>query len=241
MRTAAHNDIGARIDRVVKQLYQEIRRLRRIVVDAGRRLVRMDREYREIGSRFGGTQDQTACGTFTRSGNGNFATATSTYYNAGYIKYRGQTIKVNYQLAMEKIFSGSSDIATFDVEGTHTSKYEESDTGFKTDAVRYDGTVDYPDWRILFDVHYTHGPMSIFYSLSYYPSEKSGYYDTVETTPNYKISANSVSSESIQYQFPRLSLRAGITNIFDKAPSFPTFTYGDALGRRFFVGANIHF
>ena len=38
-----------------------------------------------------------------------------------------------------------------------------------------------------------------------------------------------------------LTLRAGVNNLTDKYPSYPTLTHGDALGRRFFVGVNARF
>jgi iron complex outermembrane recepter protein len=187
-------------------------------------------------------QDETSCSTFTRSSTNGFITsALSAVTNAGYIKFRGETYKVNYALQLDKLFSGNSGVVRFGVEATHTSKYEESDTGFAVDAVRLDGTTSYPDWRVRFDLNYNRGPFGFFYTLSYYPPEKSGYYDTIETTANPRVGANSVSSASISYRFPHLNLRAGVDNLFDQAPSFPTFTYGDALGRRFFVGANVHF
>jgi outer membrane receptor protein involved in Fe transport len=186
-------------------------------------------------------QDQAACSTFTRDSRGFIDTALSGYANAGYIKYRGQTFKAKYELRLNRILSGNPGVVTFAAEATHTSRYEESDTGFAVDAYRNDGTVSYPDWRTRFDINYYRGPLSLFYSVSYYPPEKSGYYDTIETTPNWHVGSNFVHSASIQYQLHHLSLRAGVTNIFDRAPSFPTFTYGDALGRRFFVGANLHF
>jgi outer membrane receptor protein involved in Fe transport len=187
-------------------------------------------------------QDSQACDSFTRNpDNGYIDSALSGYANAGYIKFRGETYKVHYALPLDRLFSVSSGVMRFGFEATHTSKYEESDTGFAVDAVRLDGTTSYPDWRMRFDLNYDRGPFSLFYSMSYYPAQKSGYYDTIETTANPRIGANSVSSASVSYRFEHLRLRAGVTNMFDKAPSFPTFTYGDALGRRFFVGANVTF
>jgi iron complex outermembrane recepter protein len=37
-----------------------------------------------------------------------------------------------------------------------------------------------------------------------------------------------------------LTVRAGITNLTDKMPSYPTLRYGDILGRRYFLGLNLH-
>src|SRR3569623_638882 len=185
-------------------------------------------------------QDGAACATFTRNTTtGYIDTAISGYANAGYIKFRGETYKLHYALPLDRLFSGNTGVLSFGLEATHTSKLEESDTGFVVDAVRRDGTVGYPDWRMRFDLNFNRGRFGLFYSLSYYPPETSSYYDTVEPNTNYRIDANSVSSMTVSYHFDHLSLRAGLTNIFDQAPSFPTFTYGDALGRRFFVGANV--
>ena len=31
-------------------------------------------------------------------------------------------------------------------------------------------------------------------------------------------------------------MRAGVQNLFDEGPSYPTTTYGDIIGRRYFIG-----
>jgi outer membrane receptor protein involved in Fe transport len=55
------------------------------------------------------------------------------------------------------------------------------------------------------------------------------------------IASNIQHSISASYQATRdLAVRAGITNITDKMPSYPTLSYGDILGRRYFLGVNLH-
>ena len=38
-----------------------------------------------------------------------------------------------------------------------------------------------------------------------------------------------------------VTVRAGVINLTDKEPSYPAIAYGDILGRRFFIGANVRF
>ena len=47
---------------------------------------------------------------------------------------------------------------------------------------------------------------------------------------------------SANYQLTsNFNVRAGIINLTDKQPSYPTISYGDILGRRFFAGATFKY
>ena len=47
---------------------------------------------------------------------------------------------------------------------------------------------------------------------------------------------------SVQYAlYENYTLRAGIINLTDEQPSFPTRSYGDILGRQWFVGLKAKF
>ena len=64
---------------------------------------------------------------------------------------------------------------------------------------------------------------------------------TPESTPYPEIASNITHSISASYQATKdLTVRAGITNLTDKMPSYPTLSYGDILGRRYFLGVNLH-
>jgi outer membrane receptor protein involved in Fe transport len=45
-----------------------------------------------------------------------------------------------------------------------------------------------------------------------------------------------VHSVSFSYDFSKYQIRAGVNNLTDQSPSFPTFNYGDVIGREFFIG-----
>jgi outer membrane receptor protein involved in Fe transport len=46
----------------------------------------------------------------------------------------------------------------------------------------------------------------------------------------------------VQYAlYENYTLRAGIINLTDEQPSFPTRSYGDILGRQWFVGLKAKF
>src|SRR3546814_10417396 len=75
--------------------------------------------------------------------------------------------------------------------------------------------------------------------MYYLPSALRTVNATVENDPMPHISGNTRHSVSIQYEFPNLTLRAGVNNLTNKGPSFPTRNYGDLYGRQFYVGAKI--
>jgi hypothetical protein len=47
-----------------------------------------------------------------------------------------------------------------------------------------------------------------------------------------------VQSLSAEYDFHQVTFRAGIQDIGDSLPSFPTRSYGDIVGTQFFVGVH---
>jgi iron complex outermembrane recepter protein len=55
------------------------------------------------------------------------------------------------------------------------------------------------------------------------------------------LASNAQHSISALYDLNKyLTLRAGIINLTDEQPSFPSLSYGDILGRRYFLGFNLH-
>jgi outer membrane receptor protein involved in Fe transport len=187
------------------------------------------------------------CEAFTRlaapdgtSPGGTIVTGTTTTFNAGVVKFRGEVYNVNYNFALSSLFGGG-DLGRLELalEATHTSLLTTSVTG---DAfVRTDNTVTQPDWVGRFDIRYSHGPLRLTYQLVYRSSVLALPDATIENNPNPRLAANMVHNFSAQYDFGRLTLRAGILNLFDKAPSYPNIAQGDILGRQFYVGARVRF
>ncbi|MEA3181068.1 MAG: iron complex outerrane recepter protein [Gammaproteobacteria bacterium] len=170
-----------------------------------------------------------ACSTFTRNSNGDIVSATSTFFNAGSQSYKGETYNVNYQRYNLNL----------NLEVTHNDVNDISVTG--TDLTRLAGSVLDPRWVGRFDAAYTWRQLRLTYELYYLPRTLATTTATPENTPTPWIAANVQHSISTAYQLTdELTIRAGVINLTDQMPSYPTLNYGDILGRRFFLGVNLH-
>lgn len=189
--------------------------------------------------------DAAVCSAFSRIANpsataigGSVLTGTTTTFNAGVIKYRGETYMIDYRFALADVFGGG-DIGKLGLRAvaTHNALLTRSVTG--TTFTRTDDTYLSPKWVGQFNAVYENGPFRLTYQLDYRGRTRSAANATIETTPTPMLDANVVHSISTQYDLGNFALRAGIDNFTDKAPSYPQIAYGDILGRRFFVGATI--
>ncbi len=185
------------------------------------------------------------CGAFFRLTNpdatsigGTVVTGTTTTFNAGVIKYRGETYVIDYRFALSDLFGGG-DLGRLALRATatHNALLTRSVTG--TTFTRTDDTYLSPAWVGQFNAVYDQGPFRFTYQLDYRGRTRAGADATIETTPNPTLGVNVVHSVSTQYDLGRFALRAGVDNLTDKAPSYPQIAYGDILGRRFFIGATI--
>jgi iron complex outermembrane recepter protein len=176
-----------------------------------------------------GPQRNAACSSFTRNANGDIVTATSEWFNAGFQIYKGETYNVNY--VRQNL--------SLNLEVTHNDQNEYSVTG--SDLTRLAGTVLDPRWVGRFDAAYTWDKLRVTYELYFLPRTQYMATSTPESTPYPEIASNIMHSISASYQATKdLTVRAGITNLTDKMPSYPTLSYGDILGRRYFLGVNLH-
>ena len=175
-----------------------------------------------------------ACATFTRNAMGYITQGRSTTFNAGRVVWEGEIYNLSYRFPLGGLWDldlGSLELAT---EVTHNDKQGTATT--TPILARTDGTITTPDYRARFDVRYSKGPLRLFYSAYHLPSAKSGYTDTIETNPVPIVDENTTHSISGQYDFGRITLRAGVNNFTDTMPSFPTRGYGDILGRQWYIG-----
>jgi iron complex outermembrane recepter protein len=176
-----------------------------------------------------GPQRNAACSTFTRNSNGDIVTATSEFFNAGFQTYKGETYNVNYQRRNLNL----------NLEVTHNDVNDISVTG--TDLTRLAGSILDPRWVARFDAAYTWDKLRVTYELYFLPRTLESTTSTPESNPYPEIASNAQHSISASYQATKdLTVRAGITNLTDKMPSYPTLSYGDILGRRYFLGVNLH-
>ena len=174
------------------------------------------------------------CAISTRNAQGHVIASSEITFNAGSIRFRGETYNLSYALPI-----GPGDLSLA-VEATHVSLLETSVTG--VDLTRTDGTAEQPDWRSRFDARYAFGPFRFAYSLNYLPSVRSTNTSTVETTLYPILAANYRHNISAQYDLTEaLTLRAGVENLTDEMPSFPSTQYGDLLGRQYYMGVHAKF
>lgn len=176
------------------------------------------------------------CGLSTRDAtSGEVITSVQRTLNAGSIRYRGENYNVNYNMNLGpgNLFLG--------VEATHTSLLEQSVTG--SDLTRLDGTTNQPDWRGRFDARYGFGSWRLGYTLNYLPSVLNNFSTaTIETTDVPTVDANYRHSISAQFDVTEsLSVRAGVENFTDEMPSYPLASYGDILGRQYYMGVRAKF
>jgi iron complex outermembrane receptor protein len=183
-------------------------------------------------------QPASVCNTFTRTAQGFLNTGLAEYFNAGFLNYRGETYKADYILPLERIFAGR-DWGTFkiSVDATHNRLLAESVTGF--DYTAYQGTISEPTWVSRLDLRYAIQHLRVLYSIYHLPTSLIEPGANVTNSPEpYNVKSNSVQSISAEYDYHQVTFRAGIQDIGDSLPSFPTRSYGDIIGRQFFVGVH---
>lgn len=186
------------------------------------------------------------CSTFTRDAQGNTLTALRTTFNAGSITFRGETYNVNYAFPIGRYF-GDRELGELELnlEATRIEKYEMSVTG--VDRTRIDNTsstTDFgpsPDLSAKFDMRYRKGPFRFTYTANYLSAVKFNATSTIENWPTPNVKENLRHNVAASYDFRNYTIRGGVTNLTDEEPSFPTRTYGDILGRRYFVGLKASF
>ena len=185
------------------------------------------------------------CSAFTRlatsdglSPGGTIATGTTTTFNAGVIRYRGENYMVDYQFALGDLFR-SGDLGRLQLTASATHNTLLTTSVADTTFVRTDVTYLSPTWVGRFNAAYSKGPLRLTYQLEYRDRTAAGANASIETTPNPVLARNIVHDVSAQVDLGAIALRFGVDNLTDKDPSYPQIAYGDILGRRFYAGARI--
>ncbi|HEX7784443.1 MAG TPA: TonB-dependent receptor [Sphingobium sp.] len=187
------------------------------------------------------------CGAFARSAVGDgvnpagtIIAGTTTTFNAGLIKFRGEVYNLDYRFSLDSLFGGSGlGKVAISIDATHTSLLKTSVTG--ATFTRSDDTALQPEWRGNFNVAYSNGPVRLTYQLNYLSSARAAPNATIETTPNPFLKSNMTHDISAQIESSRVTFRVGVSNLTDKAPSYPDPSFGDIIGRYFFAGAKVKF
>jgi iron complex outermembrane recepter protein len=179
------------------------------------------------------------CGFFTRDNVGNIATAVSTTFNAASLNYKGETIDATYRFPVEWIV-GADKVGNVELalEATHNETLKQTVQGVVTELVDTVGTsgVPEPRWQVRGDVRYIRGPLRVTYEAYYLPSALAVPGANATNNADPIISSNLRQDISASYDFGRIQVRAGVHNFTDEMPSYPTLSYGDIIGRQFFVG-----
>jgi len=170
---------------------------------------------------------------------GTIVKGTTTTFNAGVVKYRGETYAVDYRFAPGDLFAGGRDLGRLQLNAsaTHNELLTQSVTGETFD--RTDDTITEPSWVGRFNATYVKGPVRLSYQMFYLPGARRTYTSTIENDPNPEVASNMTHSLSAQIDAGRLTYRLGVENLTDEQPSYPSIAYGDILGRRFFAGVNV--
>ena len=192
-------------------------------------------------------QPADVCSTFTRAAAttasypaGTVVTALSTTFNAGIIEYKGEYYVLDYRLPLDNVFGTGPGLLSFTIDATHNSLFETSVTG--TTFERSDNTVEQPDWVSRFTANWGIGPVLLSYQLFYLDNVKAVPNATIENNPHPFIASNTTHSFSAQWDVSeKVTLRAGVINLTDEEPSYPTLSHGDIIGRRWFAGATARF
>lgn len=171
---------------------------------------------------------------------GTIVSGTTTTFNAGVVQYRGEVYALNYGFNVGPVLGEwSRGRFSINAEATHTALLRTSVTG--QTFVRTDDTVNQSDWSGRLDLGYDAGPVRLSYQMQYLDDVLIGANATVETDPTPFVKRNVIHSLSTQVRFGDFAVRAGVTNLFDKGPSYPALSYGDVLGRRYYAGVTARF
>ena len=185
--------------------------------------------------------DPAVCDAFTRLDNpdglnpgGTILLGTTTTFNAGVIKYRGEVYAVDYSFT-----PGDGEWGRFHIgiNATHNTLLTTSVTG--DTFVRTDDTYLKPEWQGRLNLDWEKGPVRLSYQANYLDETRAGPDATIENNPNPILDSNLTHSLSAQFDAGRMTFRLGVDNLTDEDPSYPQIAYGDILGRRFWVGAKI--
>jgi iron complex outermembrane receptor protein len=150
------------------------------------------------------------------------------------LKYEGETVDVNYRFPTSWLLKADSEgHVELGVEATHNEILRQTVQGATTQIV---GTVAEPRWQVRFDARYIRGPWRLTYEAFYLPPAYAVQGANASNNAYPFIASNLRQDISASYDFARFQVRAGVNNIADEMPSYPTLAYGDILGRTYYVG-----
>ena len=188
------------------------------------------------------------CSLFSRNSQGQInAGAMTTYVNAGFIHFQGLSIQASYDFA-------PSDLPLLDrvpgrvglnLQAFNNERYESSVSGLGFDQIRAAGAFNLgfiPRWTGKFDVSYAAGGFRGVVTTRYISSIRYNNTFTPENQSILELGDYFISDSSVSYRWKNYTARAGVNNVFDKKPPYPSANVQyDLIGRYYFFGLNAKF
>ena len=178
------------------------------------------------------------CNTLTYDANGDVLTGTNTTVNAGKLRMKADTFNIDYRFPLNRISASLPGALDLTAAATHNRLETTLLSGTLTQA---DGTVALPHWSGHFEARYKIGGVMLGYAVNYLSSSLLKQGATVENSVDgiYKVKANYRHDLNFEIEANKnMTFRFGVLDLTDEKNSYPVVTFGDVVGRRFFVGVS---
>lgn len=203
------------------------------------------------------TQSALACANIGRDSTTNEINS----FVQGGLNYAKQTAKgldfaARYRHDMSDTFGRDLGMLMLSVRGSWTIEQHDFTDPLNPSFYQiFEDTFGIPRVRALTSISWAKGPLNVNWNIDYQPSVEITDVDSIVTNADlretYIYESGSFTQHDINVRYEldeRITLRGGVTNVFDTDPSVSTFLGGtaflddyDLYGRRFFVGMNAKF
>ncbi|HSV01767.1 MAG TPA: TonB-dependent receptor [Phenylobacterium sp.] len=184
------------------------------------------------------------CSRFVRDATGQITTVNAGFVNAGFTNFAGDTYELSYSHDIDDLpgVHTGRDLGNLGVDWNvfHTRRLKTSVSGTGFDLSDTEGTIGSARWKYLLNVRYTYENLRVTWTTHFIQHSLFDRTFTIENRNILSVGDYYTHDLTAQYKFPHdITLRAGVDNILDKQPPFPTVGIGtyDQVGRYFFVGA----
>ncbi|WP_297696652.1 TonB-dependent receptor [Phenylobacterium sp.] len=185
------------------------------------------------------------CSRFVRDATGQITTVNAGFVNAGFTNFAGDTYEVSYTRDLNDLPFVHMDrpLGNLGIDWNvfHTRRQKTSVSGTGFDLSDTEGTIGNARWKYLLHVRYTYDNLRVTWTTHFIQHSLFDRTFTIENRDILQVGDYYTHDLTMQYKFPHeLTVRAGVDNILDKQPPFPTVGIGtyDQVGRYFFVGVN---
>lgn len=197
---------------------------------------------------YDGPANGPACSRFTRDSQGQITGFQSGFVNAGYTKFAGVSVVINYETDVNQIpllkQVGDAGHLGATLRMFQTRRLQTSVLGTGADLSDTEGTIGIPRWNDQLDVRYSVGKFHGSWTMHYLSSSLYGRTNTIENRFPLSVGNYYTHDFNVSYDItPNVQARAGIDNVTDSAPPYPTVSPGvyDEIGRFGFVGLKVRY